>query len=191
VRERAISLWFAGQTDVQLIQTSFLDCTEAGARVTVRGKDNGAFRGAGTFQWTSAVRGLCILLVRAKLASLTGMIPPKGHLSGERGSLAASLDYAMTKQPGWLVDMFGTDSLGASPILRLISRTNSNRKRPGPVVLSLNERALDPSRISIDWNGQRIETISSLTSLLALLWQSNGANEGALLAYSCTEKLAA
>jgi hypothetical protein len=72
-------------------------------------------------------------------------------LAGARGSSIASLDYAISKQPCWLTDMFGTDSFGISLVRRLILRTNPERKRPGPVFLSLNTRYLDPSMIEVRW----------------------------------------
>jgi hypothetical protein len=89
-------------------------------------------------------------------------------LLGERGSLAASLDYALTKQPMWIQEMFGSDAAGTSLAQRLFRRTNSHRKRPGPVVIKVNERALPPKNIHIYWNGKRIDDIAALETLLSL-----------------------
>lgn len=167
--DRAFELQFIGSGDVQLIETRFTDRLTTTERVTVRGKTAGAFRHAGTFQWTSAVRGLCILLLKAKLMQVTGKSGTHGHILGCQGSLAASLDYAMTKQPVWLLDMFGTDAHGKTLTHRLIVRTNSNRKRPGPVVLGLNEIALSSKSITFTWNGTKVETPEVLRTLLLCL----------------------
>ncbi len=163
---RVCELQFIGSADVQLVEVRFIDSATAAQRITVRGKTAGAFENAGTFQWTSAVRGMCILLARAKKASLNGEDMISVRLTGFRSSFAASLDYAITKQPGWIRDMFGSDSRGNTLAQRLFSRTNPNRKRPGPVVLALNERALSASDVSIVWNGQRVQRREVLQDLL-------------------------
>jgi hypothetical protein len=164
--QRSVELHFVGEADVQLAEARFIDKTTSTDRVTVRGKTAGAFRDAGTFQWTSAVRGLCILFARAKVAKLLGDDVTPGRIIGGRGTIAASLDSAVTKQPMWIRDVFGNDCSGHALAQRLISRTNPNRKRPGPVILSVNERALAVSEIAIVWNNKRIKSLQALRSLL-------------------------
>jgi hypothetical protein len=74
-------------------------------------------------------------------------------IKGGGGSLAASLDYAISKQPMWLTEMFGCDQSGISLIRRMVLRTNPERKRPGPTVLSVNERFMPLASISIMIDG--------------------------------------
>jgi hypothetical protein len=164
--QRSFELHFAGNADVQLVEARFIDRVSGATRVTVRGKTAGAFRDAGTFQWTSAVRGLCILLGKSKMVHLVGDGHSTANISGLQGSLAASLDYAITKQPIWIREMFGSDMQGNTLAQRLISRTNPNRKRPGPVVLALNERAVSLADIVIFWNGKSVEAVETMKSLL-------------------------
>ena len=147
----------------ELIKTLF---RENGGEVclTLRGKTPGAQRNAGTFQWTSAVRALCIALLKGRLS-------PNPHqedssLSGFAGSLAATLDYAISKQPTWTEDMFGVTPDGRSVLRRVISRSNSERKRPGPVTLSLNPHVLSPGSIIVWWNGQRVQEPTILKGLI-------------------------
>jgi hypothetical protein len=77
-------------------------------------------------------------------------------LSGGVKSLAASLDYALTKQPGWLLDMFGVSSNGKTQARRLFRVTNSHRKRGGPVSISLNSNACPSDCIEIVVDGKSI-----------------------------------
>lgn len=141
---RDLKLYFeAGQ----LTEVAFCDGISGDVRRSIRGKSGGAYRSAGSFQWTSAVKGLALLAVRA----VSGLEEPV--IKGCGGSLAASLDYAISKQPMWLTEMFGCDQSGISLIRRMILRTNPERKRPGPTVLSFNERFMPIAAISIISDG--------------------------------------
>lgn len=176
--ERSCELHFAGESDVQLVEFRFTDRITGVQRLSVRGKTAGAFRNAGTFQWTSAVRGLCILMARAKLACIQGATSEvsTGQILGHRASMAASLDYAITKQPAWTRDMFGWDMNGTTLVQRLIHRTNPNRKRPGPVILALNERALSPVDVAIYWDGHVVQKVDELRNLLLRLGDTDQAD---------------
>jgi len=157
---RALELYFeAGQ----LTEVRFSDGISAETRRSIRGKSGGAYRSAGSFQWTSAVRGLALLAVRA----VAGL--PDAVLKGGNASLAASLDYAISKQPMWLTEMFGCDQSGISLIRRMVLRTNPERKRPGPTVLSINERFLPITSIVVFTDGRRgsREELVTLEALLA------------------------
>lgn len=116
--------------------------------VSVRGKTAGVFGNFGTFQWTPGVRALCVLFLRA-CARLQNCVDLAPLISGDRGSIAASLDYALDKEPQWICEMFGLDHRGKSILRRLILRTNSGRKRSGPVCLGLNTSALDVKNIRV------------------------------------------
>ena len=146
----------------QLTEVSFKDGVSSEIRRSVRGKSGGAYRSAGSFQWTSAVRGLAFLLVQ------TALIPESAVLEGGAGSLAASLDYAISKQPMWLTEMFGCDQSGICTMRRMILRTNAERKRPGPTVLAVNQRYLPVEAMSIYANGKQCsrEELAILGALL-------------------------
>jgi hypothetical protein len=132
----------------ELIEVGFKDSAVGVERHTIRGKTGGAYRQAGSFQWTSAVRALALLAVKAV------SVPEHPAIQGDGGSLASSLDYALSKQPEWLTESFGCDSGGITYARRFILRTNPNRKRPGPVVLALNVAYLPTSSIEIRVNGK-------------------------------------
>lgn len=150
----------------QLTEVHFCDGVSGDVRRSIRGKSGGAYRAAGSFQWTSAVRGLALLVAR----TCEGTVEPV--LKGTGGTLAASLDYAISKQPMWLTEMFGCDQSGICMIRRMILRTNPERKRPGPTVLSINERYLPTSAISIFSDGVKCsrEDLVVLVASLAGDW---------------------
>ncbi|MEY4667577.1 MAG: hypothetical protein RL518_276 [Pseudomonadota bacterium] len=141
-----IKLSFCSGSAIELLR---VDCTigDKPSLISVRGKTNGAYQGAGTFQWSSAVRAVACIFLRAKLLDQSASGEPM--LSGEAGSLAASLDYAITKQPAWITDMFGISALGEGLAKRLFRVTNSHRKRGGPVAVSLNLQSCSPKQIEV------------------------------------------
>ena len=80
----------------ELTEVIFNDGTKTESRVSVRGRTGGPFRTAGSFQWTtSAVKALSLSLLFVK----TCASPSDALLRGFANSLAASLDYAISKQP--------------------------------------------------------------------------------------------
>ena len=104
------------------------------------------------FPWTAGVKGLCILLIRHFLYAAEKndlMNQPRASITGCAGSPAGSLDLAISRQPAWLQDMFGTDSNGACILRHLVSRINPERKRPGPTALSIKPDALPTKHLSI------------------------------------------
>ncbi len=165
--ERTFQLHFVGVESAELFQTKLYPPFDGPPRITVRGKTSGAYTNAGSFNFSSAVRALCVLCLKSVLVekSSSDELP---IILGDKGSLAASLDYALTKQPMWIQEMFGSDAAGTAIAQRLFRRTNSHRKRPGPVVIKVNERALPPQNIHIYLNGKRIDDIASLQNLLSL-----------------------
>lgn len=136
---RKLSLFFLSN---ELVTVEFRIATGE-VRRSVRGKSSGAKPAAGSFQWTSAVKGFALLATRTAAHFRPAV------LEGNAKSLAASLDYAITKQPIWLLDMFGCDRLGGSLIRRMILRNNSERKRSGPTTLAINESYLSADDILI------------------------------------------
>ncbi|MFM1848369.1 MAG: hypothetical protein RL417_1843 [Pseudomonadota bacterium] len=134
---------------------------------SVRGKTAGALSGAGSFQWTSAVRALSALMVRGALAAREKADPNHAALSGAAQSLASTLDYALSKQPLWTVEMCGVDQCSQAYLRRLFLRTNPERKYPGPVIINLNTRALPGDNIQVWWDGQRVVESERLHELLS------------------------
>ena len=92
-------------------------------------------KGMGTFAWSRAVQALSLLCVQSVVATLEGS--PPIYLMGDAGTLAASLDSAISKQPTWVYQIFGSDTEGTSILRRLVSRVNPERKRPGAVEIFL------------------------------------------------------
>ena len=146
----------------QLTEVAFQESAQSDVRRGIRGKTGGAFRCAGSFQWTSAVRALSLLMVQ------TSLNPQTATIEGYGGSLAASLDYALSKQPVWIADMFGCDPKGICNARRMILRTNPERKRPGPVVLAVNHVYLPATAIEVFVNGMPCHG-SALERLIASL----------------------
>lgn len=168
-----ISLWFTGSTAPQLERCE-THTSAQGRLLSIRGKGNGAFGKFGSFQWSGAVRALCALLVQAKITEDEAQsieqrseefTPELSHLFGEAGSLAASLDYALSKGPEWIVNMFGADKSGVPFAQRLIHRSNANRKRPGPVLLRLNLALCGSENIKIFLDERELLDIPSLRQL--------------------------
>jgi hypothetical protein len=160
--------------ECQLISTVFRPALNAAALCCVRGKTAGAFDGYGSFQWTRAVEGISILAVQTVLSQHSAQYP--ALLQGERGSLAAALDFAISKQPAWLADMFGVQLHGRPVSQLLFSRTNTHLKRPGPVVISINQRLLPAQSIQLQWNGQVVTHMTHVEQLLAALSNTMTAN---------------
>jgi hypothetical protein len=184
----AILLSFHGETP-QLTQTVFSRSGQD-AKLCIRGKTAGSYHNAGTFQWTSAVQGLCVLLIKAHVSHLDPSAGP-ASISGLKDSLASSLDYALVKQPLWLTDMFGVDAIGNTYARRLITKSNSQRKLPGPVTLSINDKSLLPSDIRIVWNDTEIASKDELKQLISLIDKNESANESDGVAGTVSKALAA
>lgn len=157
-----LEMRFVGDENPELFET-ISRLLPGGSCHSVRGKTSGAYRGSGTFQWTSAVKALCLALLNAKLCA---NIPENGAISGEQGSLVASLDYALSKEPNWLGEMFGFTPSGGIVARRLFLVSNPNRKRPGPVVLVLNQRVLPTSEILVSLNGEVLSKDDDIMRLL-------------------------
>ena len=127
----SLSLYFEKAARPELVRSEFEHPQLDGRRISVRGKDAGPNQNYGSFQWTPGVKALCYFFIRELVLQV------EAPLSGYSGSLASSIDYALSKQPTWLCEMFGWDESGSSLLRKLINRHNSNLKRPGPVSLAL------------------------------------------------------
>lgn len=151
-----LHLWFSAAEQISLEKSIFSHPLLGEERKALRGKSAGAYSGYLTFQWSPAVHALAILAVRA--AARAEAETDSGHdnlhiLEGEFRSAAASLDYCLGKTPLWLLDMFGIDKSGMALSKRIFNRSNPERKRPGPVAISINENFLKYRDIKIHVNG--------------------------------------
>lgn len=155
-------LWFAkSQGASQLERTLYVD--PSGIEIaTVRGKTSGAYRNAGVFQWTPGVKALSVAFLRALANHLKNIRTFLPLLEGERGSLAASLHYALYKQPSWLFDMFGMDESGNAHLRKLLFHSNLGT---GKVAISLNEDVLPASSIKVYVGGFEVRDAEHLEQL--------------------------
>jgi len=152
-----LALWLSACPEIRLERTNFRDGAGTPPLLAVCGKTAGAYLNLsnppGTFQWTSAVKAMLLLVLKAVADSTSqttdSTISSPVHLSGGKGSPASSLDYAMTKQPMWVNDIFGLSRNGKSCIHRMFLRTNPGMKKGKEVRLSLNERYCDTDNIKI------------------------------------------
>ena len=175
-----IQLFFNGGDNPQLQQTRFNHSLLDEERVAYRGKTNGAYQTQNTFLWSIGVQALSILFIltcarqkeeRSDLSEGARAIFSDGifgnGISGDGATPAASLDYALSRQPNWLIDMFGSDSQGVCLARRIILRSNPERKRPGPVTLCVNLKALPVENIEIYIDGAIVTDTSILEELAA------------------------
>lgn len=156
----------AGQ--IQLERTIFRLSSDL-EYIAVRGKTPGAYKCNGSFQWTPAVKAVCVLFLQALSSSFDTADRTEPMISGRRGSLATSLDYAIDKEPQWLCDMFGLDESGKTNLRRLIFRSNPGGKRPGPVSLSVNESAFPPDNIEVLVDSIPVDNQDFLASIVETL----------------------
>jgi hypothetical protein len=133
---------------------------------TVRGKTAGAFPGAaGTFQWTRSVQAFSLFWIKQALQRRAGEAADLPLLSGGRGSAAASLDYALSKPPRWIVEVCGAEKNGEARFRRIVRRSNPEMKSPGPVSLHLSPAwARDGAEFFL-WDGRSIESREELEAL--------------------------
>lgn len=157
-----IDLYFRSCADSQpaLVEVAFRRSNETPVLRTVRGKFCYIVPAGGSFQWTRAVKALTVLLLRTVIHGNGAVI------QGEAGSLAASLDYALSKEPTWLSEMFGADSQGRAFARRLFYRTNPERKRAGPVIINLNPAIVSAPRINVHIDGNLIPASTRLEGIL-------------------------
>ncbi len=155
---------------IELDEIEFLHPSQKESILSVRGKTTLGRHAEASFQWTSAIQALTVLML--KYAA--------GHtrftLVGGTGSPAASVDFAISRQPRWVTEVFGVDKQGVSLLRRIVTRSNSNMKRPGPVAISLSNSPLNEVKITVSINGKdALETreIDEIAESLAhTLWGS-------------------
>ena len=146
-----LSLNFSSSPNYSLYATEFQ--TPTNTLKCTRGKTCGAYLTYGTFQWTTAVVALSVLILKnAMQGGESSKVPIL--LEGYSGSLASSLDSAISKETSWLSDMFGSDKSGRLYARNLFLRSNSNLKRAGPVAIAVNTKRLPVSNVFIFLDGE-------------------------------------
>ena len=179
----AFSLFFLNAEQPELAMTVFAHPLLEEERASVRGHSYGPHQAGGSFPWSAAVKALSILCLKTAADTQRKSVPGRQipHLMGKRGSAAASLDYALSKQPQWLANMFGTDSHGTSLARRFLWRTNTEMKRPGPVTVAVNSKVLLPENVQIFVDSQPVTDYEELMRLAHLIqaseWPQEGAND--------------
>ena len=160
-------LYFCSQPQPQLIKTIFKPRLSLVSLTSVRGRTAGAYRGAGNFVWSNAVKALMLFCFEAKTQHLAGFVPGSGQatLDGRKGDPAHSLALAIKKEPQWMVEMFGVSYHGQSTIRKLISISNLYLKMGDKLALSLNVEELSPKKIEFYLDDTLLEDLSEINEL--------------------------
>ncbi len=160
-RTASCSLWFSsgGKPELERVLFSAPELEEA--LQSIRGNTTGVHRRSfGNFQWSPAVRAAAALLILSAIRRDDSAI-----LTGEGGTPASTLDYALSKVPNWLLDMFGVDESGRPLARKLFIRSNPERKRPGPVSISVDHSYLRPENIFVYIGEKAVESVAGLETL--------------------------
>jgi hypothetical protein len=155
---------FEGSARIEMVKTEARIAGIARTLSCIRGKTAGAYVSYGSFQWTSGVRGVCAAFLRFVLSEAGDSVD--FCLVGGKGSLAASLDYALSKGPAWLGEMFGAGIGGNQIARRIFKITNPNRKRPGPVAISVNKNVVSADQVQIYWDNKLVTDPTQLYAML-------------------------
>lgn len=165
VEERpSLTLKFFGEgAEVRLEEVVFRN--QSGVQRSRAGKTSRASEGS--FQWSVALKSMCLLFVRSVRSFAEGA---KGdtELIGGEGSPASSLDLAIAKGGGlvWMTEMFGTTATGDTLAKRMFTRANTNRRKKFlRVRVSVNTHFLPIDRIKIYRDNELLESVPSLAKL--------------------------
>ncbi len=163
-----LQLWFDSSEKTELTRTVF-EHPATGARfVAVRGKSETPYRASGSFQWSPAVRAMCMLLLHSKTLSIYGIGSKAVLKSASRGPVSA-FDYAIGRSAQWIQDVFGVTKRGEPVARRIFFRGNPERKRPGPISISLNTSFLVPEEVEVYLNERQLLSGSEIDELLRTL----------------------
>lgn len=175
--QKNLTLYFIGGNEPELDCIEFRHPTGSEIRRAVRGRPFFDLQNEATFAWTASVRALALFLVQVRINALSSGEKHSGTvLRGEARTPAASLDYVLARQSNWLKDLFGFDRFGNAFARRFILRQNPERKRKGPVTLSLNTRVLPPETIHIlldDVPCDSVVVLEEVAEYLASYWNSD------------------
>ena len=140
-------------------------------RKSSRGRYSGPEMAELVFQWSTAVKAMCVLFLETKAAALESL-EKRPELRGTNGSLASSLDDALSKKTNWITDVFGNDSKGAPIARRVLKRTNAKRKRPGPVSVYVSSSISSPDQIQVFLDNALVDSVGSLLQLASEIERS-------------------
>ncbi|MFN8391210.1 MAG: hypothetical protein U0136_13040 [Bdellovibrionota bacterium] len=164
-----IEIWLTRGERPELLRVRVSTGSSAASHESVRGQF--AFGlAASTFSWTSAVHALALLLVRSAFSQENSGVA--NGLSGERGSPATTLDYALAKQSSWIRDICGPGSRGLPLLREILLISNSHSKRPGPVEVRLKptvDVVVFVEDVHVGGNA-----LGSLAERLRISWQPYG-----------------
>jgi hypothetical protein len=139
-------------------------------RTLTRGRGAGAFPSPYSFPWSAGPKALTALILKTAIAHKRSQNEDlQVTLEGKRGSLAASLDYSISKKPNWILEMFSTDSHGRSLVHKFFQRTNPERKLGETVSICFNQKVFAPNSITIYVDGKLETSEQVLNSLLLSL----------------------
>ncbi len=159
-----LKFWITDGCNPELYKLEFLRQDTGEKRFSVRGNTGGAYHGAGSFRWSSAVQALTALGLNAAAASAVGA-GEAAQISGGRGSKAASLDYAIGKNTTWLHELFGDDTNGKPLSRRILNRSNPELRRSGPATVSFNSGLLADNDVMIFVEEQLCDKPDKLAAL--------------------------
>lgn len=172
MHENSLTFHFEGTSRIELVKTEVRIAGASRTLTCIRGKTSGAYLACGSFQWTSGVRGVCAVFLRFMISEMSDLVDC--CLVGRKGSLAASLDYALSKGPAWLGEMFGNGVKGQQTARRMVKVSNPNRKRPGPVAISVNKNAVSWDQVRIYWDDRLVTDVAQLHAMLVGIEEQGG-----------------
>lgn len=172
-----LDLDFVDSGSLQLSRVIFSGLCETG-RVSVCGENTAPYRMANPFHWVPAVQAMSILLLRTA-AWLNDSSKRNNEalpaLRGEGSTPASSLDYALSKMPSWLAEMFGRDEDSNLIALALFKRENPERKQLGPVTVSVDSNAAQHLAINIRVNDRPVTNpheMAAMATAIGIMWQA-------------------
>lgn len=162
-----LALQFDDSTTAQLAQVVFTP-SSGESRISYRRKAVMSNADVGSFQWTAAVRAFAVLAVGTRL-KIARKEKEQFMLAGEAKSLAASLDYAISKPTEWIVDLFGRDSSKRTLASKIFRRENTERKLPGPVKIALSNTLQEDGALKIFLGERELVSEADLDKLYRLI----------------------
>lgn len=176
-----MTLWIDSGEQFALRKTRFFHESSGESIYAQRGRNPLGIVTQNSFPWSPAVQALTILLLRTAAKQTTQSITSQHSdtgqgvcIEGEAGSPASSLDYAIGKQNSWLLSIFGINEHNEPFIKEIFRRINPERKRSGPVSVSVNRHILKAQSIQILLNETPVTEpleLEAIASQIETLWK--------------------